>query len=473
MPKGGRRLLSPGALAVADAALINLAFALAWWARYQLVLGPEVPEEYFVGLSAYLAVQLGLMVVLLAVYGVKGLYRPTLGRTWLDEVGTIFSGATTGVAVLVVLVFYFRPLALSRLVFIYSWLLIIIFLSAARLAEHSLRGQLRQRGRGLQRTLIVGGGTLGRMIMQNIVARPDLGYQALGFIDDGQREDIGPFKALGTTEDIPRVVAEHGVEELIVALPAASHQKVVEIIDYCQKKGICFRLVPDFYELSLDRVHVDGLHGIPLIAMKERSLQGWNQVLKRGMDAGLAALLVVLTAPLTALIALAIKLDSPGPVFFRQVRVGRGGRCFVAHKFRSMRVGAEEEFGQVAALNEATGPIFKVKRDPRVTRVGRLLRRTSLDELPQLFNVWRGDMSLVGPRPPIPQEVEKYADWHRKRLEVSPGVTGMWQVSGRSNLTFDEMVLLDLWYIQNWSLGLDLKILLRTLPAVIFAKGAY
>jgi len=191
------------------------------------------------------------------------------------------------------------------------------------------------------------------------------------------------------------------------------------------------------------------------------------------VDIVVAGVVLVLAAPLMLAIAAAIKLDSPGPVLFRQVRLGRNRQRFVINKFRSMRVTAEAEQADLAALNEADGPIFKIRQDPRLTRVGRFLRRLSLDELPQFINVLSGDMSLVGPRPPIPREVERYEDWHHQRLEVAPGLTGLWQVSGRSELTFDEMVLLDIWYIENWNLGLDFKILLRTVPAVFFGNGAY
>jgi lipopolysaccharide/colanic/teichoic acid biosynthesis glycosyltransferase len=169
----------------------------------------------------------------------------------------------------------------------------------------------------------------------------------------------------------------------------------------------------------------------------------------------------------------AIKLESPGPVFFRQIRLGKAGLPFACTKFRSMRVNAEALLADLAPLNEAQGPIFKMRDDPRLTRVGRILRRLSLDELPQLWNVVRGEMSLVGPRPPLPSEVEKYEDWHRHRLEVVPGITGMWQVSGRSELAFDEMVMLDLYYIENWSVGLDLQILARTIPTVLATRGAF
>jgi lipopolysaccharide/colanic/teichoic acid biosynthesis glycosyltransferase len=186
-----------------------------------------------------------------------------------------------------------------------------------------------------------------------------------------------------------------------------------------------------------------------------------------------AAITLLLAIPLRAFIALVIKLDSPGPVLFPQERVGKNGRRFTIYKFRSMVEGAEGQKAALEVLNEADGPLFKIKDDPRRTRLGKGLRKWSLDELPQLYNILRGDMSLVGPRPPIPTEVAQYKEWHKRRLEVSPGLTGLWQVSGRSGLTFDEMALLDIYYIENWSLGLDAKILIQTVPKVLFGQGAY
>jgi exopolysaccharide biosynthesis polyprenyl glycosylphosphotransferase len=197
------------------------------------------------------------------------------------------------------------------------------------------------------------------------------------------------------------------------------------------------------------------------------------RLVKRGIDVFFSLLVLVFTAPLIALISLTIKLDSPGPVLFRQDRVGKAGKPFTLYKFRSMMIGADEQKQLLRDLNEANGPIFKIKDDPRITRVGRLLRRFSLDELPQFYNVLRGDMSIIGPRPPLPEEVAQYQPWHMRRLEIAPGITGLWQVSGRSELPFDEMALLDIYYVEQWSPALDFKILLRTIPTILFGDGAY
>jgi len=456
-----------------DAVLINLGFAIAYWLRYELELVSEVAVEYYVTLDAYLPIMLSLAAILIAVLGLQRFYVPRPAVGWMDKTGTIVGGVTVSVAILIVAVFGFRPYAYSRLVFLYAWALIILLLVIARVVESILKAELRKRGIGLNRLLVVGAGTQGRLVMQNVVAQPDLGYHVVGFVDDQRTDDIGRFKALGTLDDIPRLIYEPGIDEVIIALPSASHQRIAQIMTLCQREEVGFRIVPDFFELSLSRVDINDMNGIPLIGIRDVSIQGWNLMVKRAIDLVVSLMVLVASSPLIALIALAIKVDSPGPVLFVQVRVGRNGRHFQFYKFRSMKVGADEEVAALVDLNEATGPIFKIRNDPRLTRVGRLLRRLSLDELPQFYNILIGDMSLVGPRPPLPREVEKYEDWHFKRLDISPGLTGLWQVSGRSELTFDEMVLLDIWYIENWSIGLDLKILLRTIPAVLLARGAY
>ncbi|MCL5962575.1 MAG: undecaprenyl-phosphate glucose phosphotransferase [Chloroflexi bacterium] len=460
-------------MVVIDVILINLAFAVSWWLRYELELGPEVAVEDYVTLDAYIFIELSLAGILLAVLGLQRLYVSRLGAGWMDKAGTIVGATTVAIAIVIVAVFGFRPYAYSRLIFLYAWALIIVFLVAARVLETTVKASMRKRGIGLNRLLVVGAGAQGRIIMQNLVAQPDLGYHVVGFVDDERTEDLARFKALGTLEQITGLIRTAGIDEVIIALPSASHRKIVEIMIQCERAGVGFRIVPDFYELSLSRVDIDEINGIPLIGVREGSIQGWNLMLKRMIDAAASFGVLLIFSPLIAVIALAIKLDSPGPILFTQTRVGREGKHFQFYKFRSMKVGADREVAALECRNEATGPLFKIRNDPRLTRVGKLLRRLSLDELPQFYNILVGDMSLVGPRPPIPREVEKYEDWHFKRLDAAPGLTGLWQVSGRSDLTFDEMVLLDIWYIENWSLGLDLKIMMRTIPAVLLARGAY
>lgn len=469
-----RALVLPGLiLAAIDVILINVGFAFAWYLRYQLELGSEVAASDYLPLGSYLGIQAFLTVCILFIFRLNGVYGRRRRQGWADEVSGLASGTLVGVATMIVAVFYLRPFGYSRLVFIYALVIVVCLLAAARLFDRAWRGYLRRKGIGLDRVLVVGEGPLGRMIMQNIVAQPEVGYKIVGFVDDEPRQPLGRFEYLGATAEIPQLVWRYQIDEVIIALPSSSHLKVTEILIACARLNVQFRIVPDFYDLSLNQVDVAEINGIPLIGLREASLQGSGQVLKRAIDVVIASAALILVSPIMLLIAIAIKLESPGPVIVRQVRIGRWGKPFDFFKFRSMRDRADQELRALADQNEASGPIFKIRNDPRRTRVGRWLRRFSFDEVPQLFNVLRGDMSLVGPRPPFPWEVAKYAEWHRRRLQVHPGITGLGQVSGRSDLPFDETALLDIWYIENWTLGLDLKILLRTLPAVISGHGAY
>ncbi|MBI5650676.1 MAG: undecaprenyl-phosphate glucose phosphotransferase [Chloroflexi bacterium] len=460
-----------------DAALINVAIFFAWYIRYELEITPSVGEGFFYqAYSAYLPFAVILTALAIAIFRFEGLYAPVRGRKFLDEVYTLINGTTTAILLVMAFTFFVRPLVYSRAVYVYAAILMIILLAVYRALNRIRRARDQQRGVGMDRVLIVGAGEVGRALMRNIVAQPDLGYQVVGFVDDDDERgatDIGRFKALGATANLRWLIRDYDVEEIIITLPWTARQKIIAIMELCQRAGITAKVVPDLFQLSLSRVVIDDVGGVPLITIREPSLGIVDSVIKRAMDLILGTLALPIATPMMLFIAALIRLDSPGPIIFAQKRVGRGGKPFITYKFRSMRVGAESEQDQLNGLNEATGPLFKIKNDPRHTRVGRWLRRTSIDELPQIFNVLRGEMSLVGPRPPMIAEVEKYEDWHKKRLEATPGITGLWQVSGRSELTFDEMVMLDIYYIENWSPWLDLWILFKTVPTVLFARGAY
>lgn len=465
-------------LVLSDIVLINVAFAIGYWIRYELQWIRIVDEANYVPYSEYLPIGLLLTVVLIVAYWLDGVYEFPRGRSWLNEVYRIIRGTTTGVIIMVVGLFFYRPYFYSRLIFIYAFVLIVFLLGFSRLLKNLVLVQLRERGIGVRRVLIVGAGEIGRMVMRTIVAQPELGYQILGFIDDDPEKsnsEIGRFKGLGTIDNLRNLIQaeDSNIEEVIITLPWMYHRKIVNIMAQCERQNVTARLVPDLFQMSLSRVEIEDLNGIPLIGIREITFSRWGLIVKRAIDIIASATALIALAPLLGLIALAIMLDSPGPVLFRQTRVGKDGKTFTLHKFRSMRVGAEQEQDKLAERNEATGPLFKMRDDPRLTRVGKILRRFSFDELPQLHNVLRGEMSLVGPRPPLPKEVDEYQEWHKKRLEIAPGLTGLWQVSGRSDLTFDEMVLLDIYYIENWSPALDTIITLRTIPRVIFGDGAY
>lgn len=463
-------------LVVSDIVLIHAAFAIAYWLRYDLQLWRAIDPAHHVPYAVFMPFALGLTVLLLLFYRRENLYQVDRPISWFDEVYGVVNGTTTAIVVMVVLVYISRPTFYSRLIFFYAGALIIVLLSLSRLAKSLILRRLRLRGIGVVRAIIVGAGEVGRAIMRTIVAHPELGYEILGFVDDDPAKgstNIGRFKALGGIDKLSTLIKEHAVDEVIIALPWQYHRKIMSIMMQCQRENIQARVVPDLFQMTVSQMSVTTLAGIPLIGFKSAHVFSFQRILKRVIDVVFSLVALIVLAPLMALIALLIKLDSPGPVLFGQKRVGKGGRLFTLYKFRSMHPGAEAQQELLADLNEADGPLFKIRSDPRCTRVGRWLRRFSLDELPQFYNVLRGDMSLIGPRPALPSEVEKYQPWHRRRLDVAPGITGLWQVSGRSDLPFDEMALLDIYYIEQWSPALDFKILLRTIPTVIFGDGAY
>jgi exopolysaccharide biosynthesis polyprenyl glycosylphosphotransferase len=275
--------------------------------------------------------------------------------------------------------------------------------------------------------------------------------------------------------ELESIIAREPVDEVFVTLPREKYGQLVDtIVRLCEEQGIIVRIQSDLFKLKIARWQVDELGGIPIVTIRSGPSDGWPLLAKRLIDICGSSLLLVALAPLFVGVALGIKLDSPGPVFFIQERVGLNGRRFKLVKFRTMVVGADQQQQELERLNEAAGPVFKIKGDPRITRLGRFLRRYSIDELPQLFNVLRGEMSLVGPRPLPVRDIERIdARGHKRRLSVKPGVTCLWQVNGRSNVSFNEWVRMDLEYIDKWSLGLDLKILLKTIPAVLKGSGAY
>ncbi len=471
-----RRWLLIAGLVISDAILINIAFAIAYWVRYDLQWLRAVDPAYVVPISVYIPFALILTGVLILAYRRQGLYRLRQGASWFDEFYAIINATTTGIVIMVVLVFILRPTFYSRLIFFYAGAVIVVLLSLSRLMKNVWVRYMRQQGIGIARAIIVGAGEVGRTVMRTMVAHPNLGYEIVGFVDDDPSKgttDIGRFKGLGSLDNLALLVQDEAIDEVIITLPWQYHRKIMAVMAQCERENVRARIVPDLFQMTLSRMSITEMAGIPLVGIKQVRISPITRVLKRVVDVGLSLFVLIVFMPLMGLIAVAIKLDSPGPVLFRQKRVGKGGKPFILYKYRSMTPGAEGQKVHLHDLNEAEGPFFKIKEDPRVTRLGRWLRRLSLDELPQFYNVLRGDMSLIGPRPPVPEEVAQYQAWHMRRLETAPGITGLWQVSGRSDLPFDEMALLDIYYVEQWSPALDLKIFLRTIPTVLFGDGAY
>ncbi|MCL4507973.1 MAG: sugar transferase, partial [Chloroflexi bacterium] len=401
-------------------------------------------------------------------------YRSRLRRSLFDQFAAFIRASIVSGALIAALSFVLRPPSQSRFVFLYMCIGAVGLLGLSRLIIRSVQAERFRRGLDVRNVLVVGESTIAKMVLQRIAGDPASGFRVAGFLGESERGgDFGRFRSLGRIEDVALVLREQRIDQVVIALPASAHARVVEILRVCKEVSCDFAIVPDMLELSLGQVDIDSLGGIPLLGVRENPIQGWNLVVKRTLDLVIAsAALLVLAIPML-LAAIAIKLDSPGPVILAQVRIGKRGRPFPCYKFRSMVQNADALLTQVRQQNEAGRIIFKSRNDPRRTRVGRLLRRTSFDEVPQLFNVIKGDMSMVGPRPPLLREYNEYEEWMKARLEVTPGLTGLWQVSGRSDLIFDEMVLMDLYYVENWSPGLDIKILLLTIPALLSGRGAY
>lgn len=462
--------------AVVDVLLINLAFVLAYWVRYDLQLFRAVDPAFDVPYYVYLPFVALFTMLLILVYRQQGIYRLRRHVSWIDEFYGIIHGTATGTIITIVFIFLYRPAFYSRIIFIYTGVFAIVFLGISRWFKVAMLRHMRRQGIGVRRVLIVGAGEVARTVMRVAVANPEYGFNIVGFLDDNPTKgetDIGRFKALGNTLNLADVIEHRQVDEVIITLPWQYHRKIMSIMTQCERLAVRARIVPDMFQMRISHMQIEEFGGVPMIGIRETGISGLNQIIKRTIDILVSGFGLLITSPLMGLMALMIKMESPGPVLFAQERVGKNGELFTLYKFRSMVADAEERKDDLQSLNEADGPLFKIKNDPRLTRLGKGMRRLSLDELPQLYNVLVGDMSLIGPRPPIPAEVEQYQEWHKRRLEVAPGLTGLSQVSGRSELTFDETALLDIYYIENWSPALDTKILLQTIPKVLFGSGAY
>jgi len=353
----------------------------------------------------------------------------------------------------------------------------VVFLSVGRIALRILLKRVRIRGRNLRHTVIVGANERALKLKRYFEDHPELGYVVSGFVADETDSRDAYTPIVSDYAGFVEYLRSHVIDEVFLYAPLNSvYGHLAQIVAACEEQGIIIRLRSDVFDLSIGRFRIENsIDGdFPTITMYTGRQHGWPVTVKRFVDVVVAAAATLLCAPIFILAAIAIKLDSPGPILFVQERIGLNKRRFNLYKFRTMVVDAETKQDSLAAANEADGPVFKIKNDPRVTSVGRILRRLSIDELPQLLNVLLGDMSLVGPRPLPVRDYEKFnSDWIRRRFSVRPGITCLWQVSGRSNLAFDRWMELDMLYIDEWSLLLDLKILIKTLPAVVRTDGAY
>jgi len=354
------------------------------------------------------------------------------------------------------------------------WMLAVFLVPAARWLS---RVTVWSRSAFEERVLIIGAGEVGHTLAAKIAKHAEYRMKLVGFLDDGEPRRNGNggvhLSVIGALGDLHRIVAEERIDRVIVAFSKARHNDFLRVVRACDDSGVRVNIVPRLFEVVSSRAVVDDVEGIPLLDIAHVELSRFNMAVKRVFDLFVGGALCLFILPLLAALGLAIKLDSRGPVFYRQARMGRGGKPFMIFKLRSMRVGADAQRWDLADENDYDGPMFKMRSDPRVTRFGDWLRRWSFDELPQILNVMKGEMSLVGPRPLWVEEARQCRGWTQKRLDITPGITGLWQVLGRSDIPFDEMVKLDYMYVSGWSLSWDLKLLLQTLPAVLHKRGAY
>jgi len=391
-------------------------------------------------------------------------------------------GVAIATIILLALSFFYRSESYSRATVLMFLAIAALTVVTADTAHVALMARMRTNRDATRRALLVGYDEYGRRVARALSQDPAF-LEVVGYLEDDPTvvADDGDLECLGTTADLREVTRAQPIDTVIIASGTMSPDAIQTLIGQCMAAGIHWTFVPPMLGLLLDRIQIDRVGGLPLISGRGDRLVGHAWFIKRSFDIATAALALLLVAPFIAVAALAIKLDSRGPVIFRQPRIGMDEEPFTLLKFRTMTQDAdyvdhrdytnEWIYGRTGTEDGPTGGIHKMERDVRVTRVGRFLRATSFDEVPQLWNVLRGDMSLVGPRPPISYEVEQYTEWHRLRLSVPPGVTGLWQVTGRNKVSFDEMVRLDLDYIESWTLGLDIRILVRTVPAVVLHRG--
>ena len=456
---------------VADAMAVMVALFGASIIRFEIMQGAPALQHGW----TYPGVTLIATPIWLALFWVYGLYEPRQVLSPVNEFKQVFHGVVAGTVVLLI------SDSVLNMNMARGWALLTMFTGLAvvggeRLAVRKMLHFLRRRGGDVTRTLVLGANHEGRTVARTLAREGWLGYKIVGFLDDdlptGQEVDDG-HHVLAPISDVKKVVAQRDINLVLIAATAFETTRLNKLFWELQDSDVDLQITSGTVDLLASRMTVQSVAGVPLLYVRRTGISRLQQAIKRTIDLIGSLLLIIVLSPLLIGIGIWIRRDSKGPAIFKQVRAGRDGQPFVCWKFRTMVADAEERRAELEHLSEGPGLLFKLKEDPRITDVGRKLRRYSLDELGQLINVLRGEMSLVGPRPALPSEVEQYDEWVRNRLRVKPGMTGLWQVSGRAETSFADYVRYDLFYIQNWSLSLDLWILWRTLRAVFSAEGAH
>lgn len=453
---------------VADLATVAVSGMAAYWLRNAI--------DKLLPISDYTWPFIFLLLVWGACLSYGGMYESFRMKKVGEVIFIVYQTVYIGFFVFAGICYMFHIEHVSRALVILTFLFSAIFIIIQKLLLIVFFRWLRKKGLNFRNVLVVGTGPRAQKIIQSLDHNKDAGLKIIGLVDQDPAmagQEVLGHKVLGALADLPRITRENVVDQVFFVVPRAWLGQIEDAVRFLETLGVRVDVAIDYFNVALARAKQSELFGIPFLSFETTPDKLLPLMFKRFMDFLLSAAALVVLLPLLLFVALLIKLTSPGPVFFVQKRVSMNGRIFDLFKFRTMVKDAEAKLAELQHLNEMQGPVFKIAKDPRITPLGGFLRKTSIDELPQLWNVLRGDMSLVGPRPPLPSEVEKYDDWQRRRLSMRPGITCLWQIKGRNKITdFEEWAKLDLQYIDNWSLWLDIEILLRTIPVVLFGIGA-
>lgn len=406
----------------------------------------------------------------------NGMYQSMRTRTYLEVFWIVVKSAAITLLLLGTLIFLFKLTDMSRLFFLVLMISSVFFIWLEKTAIFMSSHYVRRQGLDTRRLLIVGTGKRAAEFVRRVDKHPEWGFEILGAVDDEPGRGVnlvGRLKVIGDLKDVPRIFQKDAVDEVVFVVPRSRLNALQQTIHDCEIEGIVVTVAVDLFDTRLAKASVGQLDGLPLLHFRTTHATEWELLVKRIFDFVTSGLGILVLAPLFFVLAVLIKATSRGPVFFRQRRLGLSGRTFTLYKFRTMWTGLHDDLSGVLDLNTMTTAEFRQKKATWITPVGRFMRKFSLDELPQLFNVFVGHMSIVGPRPTVPGEVNKYKAWQRRRFSMKPGITCLWQVNGRNNIAFEDWMKLDLEYLDNWSLWLDAKILFKTIPVVLFGIGAY
>ena len=446
-----------------DFIFLILSGVLAYFLRFKTFVVQYRPVLFDLPLPLFLKILLGVSFFALIIFVFSGVYSFKRKRLRY-KISKIFSACSTFILILVVAFFFNQRLFSSRFIVIFFWVFSLIFLSLERIILNSIYNILVKKGVIQIKAVLIGNNDNFYKLISEFKKNKSLGYKIIETYDTLSDQSI--LKLDNLSKEIL-------IDEIILADPYADREAVNKLVNFCNTHHIVYRYAASILETKIINFEVDTIAGIPMIEIKGTPLDGWGRVWKRFFDIILSFIALIIFIPIYLIVGLIIKSDTKGPILVKLNRVGSKNRAFKLYKFRSMVLGADKMKEELMQYNEREdGPLFKMKDDPRITRVGKFIRRTSIDEIPNLINVFKGEMSLVGPRAHEPGEVQNYRDNHMKLLSIKPGVTGMAQVSGRSDLKFEEEVKLDIYYIENWSLMLDLRILLKTIKVVLFDKTA-